>query len=159
MPRSRKSASKPAGSKEMTRQCYMEGMEAMLRSHGIRNFTAHELCPAGREHGGARLLPPPAKLWPNIIPTVKIAQEARDHFGEPLYVNSGYRNATYNRAVGSTSRRHVEFFAMDVRFERISTKELFDWLNAHPLSDIMGLGLYPSFVHMDAMGQRARWGE
>lgn len=133
-------------------------MTALLKSHGIRNFTASELCPARRVRDGVVLREPPAELWPNIIPTLKVAQEARDHFDAPLYVNSAYRNESYNRAVGSTSRRHVDFFAMDVFFGKIPTLELYEWLEAHPQADIMGLGWYPTFVHMDTMGQRSRWG-
>lgn len=142
----------------MTRNCYVEGMTALLKSHGIVNFTALELCPVGKKYRGVVLKPPPAELWPNIIPTVKIAQEARDHFGEPLHVQSGYRDVDYNRAVGSTSRRHPGFFALDGRLATVSTEELFDWLEAHPMADRMGLGWYPNFVHMDTIGERARWG-
>lgn len=142
----------------MNEACYMQGMAAMLKSHGIKNFTAWELCDVGREHDGIVLLAPAASLWPNIIPTVRIAQEARDYFGEPLYVNSGYRDRAYNRAVGSTSSRHVGFYALDVRFARTSTQDLYDWLEAHPRANETGLGLYPTFVHMDTLGRRARWG-
>lgn len=142
----------------MTKGCYVEGITALLESHGIRNFTALELCDVGRVNEGSRLMAPPAELWPNIIPTVEIAQEARDYFGEPLHVNSGYRNVTYNRSVGSTSRRHVGFYALDVFLDTRSTLELYEWLDHHPRSGEMGIGLYPTFVHMDTMGVRARWG-
>jgi uncharacterized protein YcbK (DUF882 family) len=141
----------------MTRQCYEEGMAAMLASHGITRFTARELCAVGRSNAGVILQAPPADLWPNIIPTARIAQEARNHFGEPIIVNSGYRDPAYNRAVGSSSRRHVEFYALDLRLQRTSTRKLYDWLGAHPDADTLGLGYYPTFVHLDTMGTRARW--
>lgn len=130
----------------------------MLRSHAITFFTAHELCPVGKVYRAAVLRAPPADLWPNIIPTVKIAEEARKHFGEPLFVNSGYRDFVYNQAVGSTSRRHVDFFAMDVWMRGTPTWVLFDWLEEHPLAHTMGIGLYLDFIHMDTVGRQARWG-
>lgn len=142
----------------MTRQCYVEGMTALLESHGIEHFTAKELCPAGKVRRGVVLQEPPAELWPNIIPTLKIADAARNHFGKPYHVNSAYRSASYNRAVGSTSRRHVEFYALDGWIEGTDTWELYEWLMAHPQADIMGLGWYPTFVHMDTMGVKSRWG-
>lgn len=142
----------------MTRQCYVDGMTALLKSHDIRNFVALELCPVGRVNEGVVLKAPPAWLWPNIVPTVKIAQEARDYFGEPIHVNSGYRDFAYNASVGSTSRRHVGFYALDVVPATVNTQELFEWLEAHPRADIMGLGYYPHFIHMDTMGVRSLWG-
>jgi uncharacterized protein YcbK (DUF882 family) len=141
----------------VTRECYEEGMGALLESHGIIWFTARELCPVGRSNAGVILEAPPAKLWKNIVPTVKIAQEAREHFGEAMIVTSGYRDQAYNRAVGSSSRRHVDFFALDVRLAGTPTRQLFDWLDRHPQAGRLGLGYYPTFVHVDTMGTRARW--
>jgi uncharacterized protein YcbK (DUF882 family) len=135
----------------VTRDCYEEGMGALLVSHGVTRFTARELCQVGRSNAGVILKAPPASLWPNIIPTAKIAQEAREHFGEPMLINSGYRDPAYNRAVGSSSRRHVDFFALDVRLARTPTRALYDWLTRHPEAGKMGLGYYPGFVHMDTM--------
>jgi hypothetical protein len=137
---------------------YLKDMDPYLAGHGITRFTARELCPVGRRAGNALLRAPPCTLWANIIPTARLAQQAREHFGLPMIVNSGYRDAEYNRAVGSTSGSlHVTFRAMDVRVNGIAPRAIYDWFDGHAEAHRLGLGLYPMFVHIDTRGSRARW--
>jgi hypothetical protein len=137
---------------------YDVNMDALLRGHGITRFTARELCPVGRTWGGVTLKAPPCVLWANIIPTVRVAQQAREHFGRPMIVNSGYRDPDYNRAVGSSpGSQHVRFTAMDVRIAGVTPRGLYDWFVQHPEAGRMGIGLYPTFVHIDKRGAAARW--
>jgi hypothetical protein len=150
----------------MNATCYEAGMAAMLASHGITVFTPWELAAVGSRHpSGVVLSAPSARLWPNIIPTALIAQEARHHFGRPMTVNTraglfgrGYRDARYNRAVGGgTQSEHMQFRAMDVHITGVSLTDLHAWFLAHPQAARMGIGRYNTFVHIDTRGSAARW--
>jgi hypothetical protein len=138
---------------------YLRDFDAYLRGHGITRFTSRELCPVGRTRGAVALQAPPCALWVNIIATAQLAQEAREAFGRPMTVTSGYRDPAYNRAIGgATMSTHVEFRAMDVHIPGISPRQLYDWFDAHAESQRIGLGVYSSgFVHIDTRGTRARW--
>lgn len=143
------------------RDHYLRDFDAFLRGHGITRFSARELCPVGRlaDGTGPALEAPPCEQWTNIIPTVKIAQEAREHFGRPLFINSGYRDPEYNRAIGGAPEsQHMRFGALDMAFRGVVTpSDLFRWLDRHPESGRFGLGLYYTFVHLDTRGSRVRW--
>lgn len=137
---------------------YERDFPAFLVGNGITRFTAAELCQAGRVAGRAVLQAPPCDLWANIIPTARVAQEAREAFGQPMIVNSGYRDPLYNQAVGGAlESMHIYFRAMDVRIPGVEPSTLYEWFDAHPDADTFGLGLYPSFVHIDTRGRRARF--
>jgi uncharacterized protein YcbK (DUF882 family) len=138
---------------------YLRDFDAYLRGHGVVRFTARELCNVGRKAGDVELQAPPCDLWDRIIPTALLAQEAREHFGAPMTVNSGYRDLAYNRAVGSTDGSvHVQFRAMDIVIPGVTPARLYGWLDRHPeWGGKIGLGRYPTFVHLDCRGHRARW--
>lgn len=60
----------------------------------------------------------------------KIFQPCRDHFGEPLKVNSGFRSKAVNKAVGgATSSQHLLGQALDLDFGNYDdNKALFDYI-------------------------------
>jgi hypothetical protein len=137
---------------------YIPDFDALLRGYDVRYFTARELCPVGRLAGGVVLKAPPCGIWGNILPTVRILDELRAFYGKPVIVNSGYRDAAYNRAVGSTpGSMHTQFRALDFSIAAIQPRSLYEWLDRHREADRIGLGLYPTFVHLDTRGHRARW--
>nr|DAH48539.1 MAG TPA: peptidase [Caudoviricetes sp.] len=81
----------------------------------------------------------------------------RTAWGRPIIVNSAYRSPEHNRAVGGVENSyHVQGLAADIRPEhQEDLPELQDLcldLNADG-----GVGLYDSFVHVDARGFKARW--
>jgi hypothetical protein len=138
---------------------YTVDFDALLAGHGITRFSARELCPVGRRTpSGVALKAPPCELWGNIVPTLRVAEWLRGHFGTLVIVNSGYRDAAYNRAVGSTDNSmHVQFRAMDIVLPGISSARVVQALETHPEASRMGIGTYSSFVHIDVRGSRARW--
>lgn len=139
---------------------YLEVMPAILELAGIRYFSALELCPEGRRANGngPALQAPPAELLTNPIRTLRILDALREWTGAPLYITSGYRDPAYNKAVGSTDgSQHVRFTAFDIQSKARTPRELFNWLDRHPLAHQLGLGLYQTFVHVDYRGSRARW--
>lgn len=90
---------------------------------------------------------------------VQLLEPLRATFG-PCTVMSGYRPADYNRRIGGARySQHIyelgpESVAADLIF-RLGRPA--DW---HRLADQLGaggLGLYPTFIHVDNRPGRARW--
>lgn len=74
----------------------------------------------------------------------------------PIKVNSWYRPASINRSVGGTrDSRHQYGDAVDIRCDYYSPQKIFTLIS--PIHPDGGLGLYPSFVHIDWRGYKARW--
>lgn len=138
-------------------------LQDLLDQHGIRFFGAHEL--HGREtRGGPFVIVPPVDLWPNIIPTLELADEIREKMGSPLHVWSGYRSPEYNTLVGgSPTSEHMEFRALDLHsptdYERLKAiaAEVMDHAAARGLRT--GLGTYDDsrFLHIDTGAEKARY--
>jgi len=88
-------------------------------------------------------------------------QVIRDYVGQPLHINSGYRNPTYNNLKSDASESyHTKALATDLRAESITPKELFKVIQMLiEMKKIRegGLSVYPSFVHYDSRGFKARW--
>jgi uncharacterized protein YcbK (DUF882 family) len=145
----------------MTAEVYYEQMNALLRGHGVANFSARELCPVGRTTpSGVKLQAPPCALWPNMIPTVKVAEWLRQRFGVVVIVDSGYRDKLYNRAIippSTDGSMHVQFSALDIRLPGIPPARVAAELEKHPDAARMGIGVYQGFTHIDTRGTRARW--
>lgn len=154
----------------MNREDFLRNFQAYLDGAAIRHFRAGELCDPGRARvtGGGdtvRLRPPPAELWAHILPTLRVMEWLRAEFGgRPLRVVSGYRDPAYNRAVGGAEHSlHVAFNAADLFSDSVAPRQLARRLAAHPDADRFGIGLYPTFVHLDTRGTLghsapARWG-
>ena len=81
----------------------------------------------------------------------------RKAWGKPIIVNSAYRSPEHNRAVGGVENSfHVQGLAADIRPEH--SEDLADLQDlCLDLNDHGGVGLYNTFVHVDARGVRARW--
>lgn len=147
--------------RDLTAQEWEIAFGLYLEAAGVKHFTAPELCDVGRRHrSGAVLRPPPPHLWGNILPTVRIADELREHYGRPAIVHSGYRDPAYNAAIAGSADRsqHLVFRALDLEVEDVPAAEVANWLESHPESDRIGLGRYETFTHLDTRGRRARWG-
>lgn len=145
---------------------YAIDFPAFLRGNDIVHFSAREICPVGKVNNGATLKAPPCVLWQNIIPTLKVLEWLRAKINEdmspreqkPIIVTSGYRDIAYNRAVGSNDQsQHPRFTAIDFRVPGMSPRAIAALLETHPASDTFGIGVYPTFTHIDTRGTRARW--
>lgn len=81
----------------------------------------------------------------------------RTKWGRPIIVNSAYRSPAHNAAVsGVENSYHVKGLAADIRPESLDDlSELQDL--CLELNGDGGVGLYNTFVHVDARGTRARW--
>lgn len=109
---------------------------------GITYFTPQEFLKEGWPG-------PPYPMLSHILPTALILQRAREALG-PIMVNSGYRTELHNAQVGgSLNSQHVQFTAADVTPLETTPQALYEWLDESGFRNRIGLGLYPSFVHVD----------
>lgn len=88
---------------------------------------------------------------------IKILEKVRKHFGRPVYVTSGNRNKAHNlKAGGEPDSMHLLGIAADFKVMGIPAKEVYNYIDSqYPYT--LGLGLYPSWVHMDTRFAKARW--
>jgi hypothetical protein len=106
---------------------------------------------------------PPEDLWSNIVPTAKVLDVLRSNLGDKVRLSSVYRSPAYNALIpgaagGST---HMQFRAAD--FSCADGLGSVWW--AKQLSDLRdaglfmgGIGVYPTFVHVDTRGQNVEFG-
>lgn len=103
----------------------------------------------------------PAKVLGNVTELAKNLQVIRDHIGKPIRINSGYRSPEYNEKVGGVKKsQHLTGKAADMRVLGMSPKQLHDVILELIDSKKIkqgGIGLYPTFVHYDIRGKKARW--
>jgi hypothetical protein len=61
-----------------------------------------------------------------------VFEKAREHFGEPIYINSFYRSITLNSVIGgSKTSEHCSGQAMDIRMghnSKFTNSDLFHWI-------------------------------
>jgi uncharacterized protein YcbK (DUF882 family) len=69
---------------------------------------------------------------------------------------SGVRCKAHNKKVGGVQgSQHVLGNAADIKVGGFTPKDLYNLLNN--CFSVDGMGLYPTFVHVDMRGSRARW--
>lgn len=105
--------------------------------------------------------PVPPELIPNVQLLANNLQVLRDHLGEPIHVNSGYRSPGYNAKVGGKKNSyHLKAMAGDLTCKSKTPKQLaaiIEKLIATRKMKQGGIGIYPGFVHYDVRGTKARW--
>lgn len=128
----------------------------------VRHFKAEEFTNYFKVHRrGVTNSTPPSELWGNIVKTLKVVDDLRDHFGKPITILSSYRSPAYNAAIGDAAPKsqHMLFRALDISVQDHSPREVFNVLKAWRDRGVFvgGLGLYPTFVHIDTRGTNATW--
>lgn len=105
--------------------------------------------------------PVPSDLIPNVELLAKNLQVLRDHLGEPIHINSGYRSPAHNAKVGGKKNSyHMKAMAADITCKSKTPKQLaaiIEKLIAAKKMKQGGLGIYPGFVHFDVRRDKARW--
>src|SRR5690606_2367690 len=101
--------------------------------------------------------PVPDELLPNVELLAKNLQVLRDHIGEPIHVNSGYRSPDHNKKIGGAkSSFHMKAMAADITVKSKTPKQLaaiIEKLIAEKKMKQGGLGIYPGFIHYDVRGR------
>ncbi len=86
---------------------------------------------------------------------VAYLQRMRSHFGQPITVNSGYRCATHNKAVGGANRsQHKSGCAADIAVRGVEPLAVAQYAES---IGVRGIGLYDTFVHVDTRDTPQFW--
>ena len=84
-------------------------------------------------------------------------QKARDHFGKPLIITSGYRTTAHNMRVGGVSNsQHVFGNAADVYIPSVPVLDLYNYF-CEIAGNSCGIGIYDTFVHFDVRHTKSRF--
>ncbi len=142
--------------------------QAFFDAHlaGVRHFTWKELLHKGGSPLAAELNEdPPAALWPNVAPLVRLLDRFRETIGAPVRLLSVYRAPAYNARLKGASEKsqHLAFRAADLVVLGPDSGRPADW--ARLLRTLRGanreweggIGLYDTFVHVDVRGHRTDW--
>ena len=87
----------------------------------------------------------------------EVLQAIRSHFQTPVTVSSGYRTPGYNKKVdGAAYSQHLYGAAADIQVKGVSPAAVAAFAETL-LPDSGGIGVYPTFVHVDVREQRSRW--
>lgn len=92
-----------------------------------------------------------------LIDDVLVAQlqAIRNHFGASVNINSGYRCAAQNKAVGGDpNSSHMQGMAADIVVTGINSKEVAQFAES---MGIVRIGLYDSFVHIGSGEAKRFW--
>ena len=88
---------------------------------------------------------------------VSLLQKIRDHFGNAVAINSGYRTEAYNKKIGGASRsQHVQGTAADIMVSGVSPLAVAQYAE-FLLPNSGGIGVYQTFTHVDVRTSRSRW--
>ena len=94
---------------------------------------------------------------PVDIELIDILELIREHYNQPVFINSAARCQEYNRSIGSKdSSQHTKGKAADIYLDKVnlnSVRNFIDRLNP----ERFGLGIYNDFLHIDVRNSKARW--
>ena len=104
----------------------------------------------------------PKEFYPNVKELANNLQVLRDRIQAPIIISgSGYRTKSHNKKVGGAPKsQHLTASAADISVNNYSTLQLasiIEELIAKGKMKQGGIGIYPTFVHYDIRGTKARW--
>ena len=100
-------------------------------------------------------------LFELSIATFIVLEDVRRHFGKPVTINSAVRKQEHNEEVGGSAKsKHLPLYgasAVDFTVSGVPPSEVYEYLHTCPYANLLGLGYYTTFTHVDTRGYRARW--
>ena len=88
---------------------------------------------------------------------VEVLEKIRVHFGKPVHINSAYRTAAKNKAVGGAAQsQHMYGTAADIHIDGVTPKAVAAYAEKL-LVGRGGIGIYKSFCHVDVRKVKSRW--
>lgn len=86
---------------------------------------------------------------------VTLLQKIRDHFKKPVKINSAYRTPSHNKKIGgSPNSQHMLGKAADIKIVGV---EPIDVARYAELIGAKGVGVYPTFTHIDTRQLKTCW--
>lgn len=86
---------------------------------------------------------------------IEYLQQIRNHFGASITINSGYRCEKHNASVGGASKsKHKSGQAADIVVKGVAPLKVAQYAES---IGILGIGQYPSFVHVDTRTTKSYW--
>ena len=142
----------------MTRDEWVSVCDSRLAARGIKYFSALEISDVGRVNQGVSLSAPPLWLMNNAYKLIEVLEWVREEGGvAPLLINSWYRDADYNKTIGGVANSmHLTLGAADIVKIGASPAEVADLIDTHPQANLLGLGRYNTFTHVDIRGMIGR---
>ena len=105
--------------------------------------------------------PMPENIKKNVIELIHNLQVIRDEVKVPISITSGYRSPEHNAKVkGAKDSQHVKGTAVDFKVQGLTPKQvapIVEKLIKEGKIKQGGIGIYPSWVHYDIRGIKARW--
>lgn len=88
---------------------------------------------------------------------VEVLQKIRDHFKAAVTISSGYRTPSHNKKVdGATYSQHQYGTAADIKVKGVDPKTVAAFAETL-IPKKGGIGIYPTFTHVDVREVRSRW--
>ena len=88
---------------------------------------------------------------------IETLEKIRNHFNEPVIINSGYRTPSWNSKVNGTSNSyHCKGMAADIVVKEHSSREVAKY--ADSIMEQGGVIRYTNFVHIDVREKKYRKG-
>jgi len=97
-----------------------------------------------------------------------VLETVRMHFNSPVSLSSGPRCKKHNRRVGGADKSEhliiqdedgvlLDTDAVDITVRGVTPHEVYMYLKGLPYSNLLGIGKYKTFTHVDVRGYGARW--
>ena len=88
---------------------------------------------------------------------VELLQRIRTHFRAPVTITSAYRSHCHNKKVGGAkTSQHLYGIAADIQVKGVAPKTVAAYVE-QLMPDKGGIGIYPTFVHVDVRKMKSRW--
>ncbi|MEE1898047.1 D-Ala-D-Ala carboxypeptidase family metallohydrolase [Flavobacterium rakeshii] len=104
----------------------------------------------------------PEKYHPNVLKVAENLEVLREYLQHPIIISgSGYRTKKHNTEVGGAPKsQHLTASAADISVHGLSPMQIAEAIETLIEEGKMqqgGMGVYPTFVHYDIRGTKARW--
>ncbi len=112
----------------------------------ISHFRAHELaCKSGAQSFMSEIL-------------LERLHALREEWDRAMVIVSAYRSPAHNKAVGGAKRSyHMLGMAVDVSMRGIRARQRERFIALAEKHGFTGIGVYPTFTHIDVRKRRTRW--